>query len=215
MPPNLSVVVGDARDGVRDKHLLYVQSRQVVAASSDGRLLRAVLRAGATLVDRPPPGGLTIHAIPLVDPDGSMTLVDPQLNHALRTEQSRLERRGYRVIDCTRVVVDPDTAHATLSDAAACWEVDRGRFDAEFPPGPGDDDLRSVDAPVTRVIVPTRAVPGSAAESIAAAAGLVRDETGRLCRADVERLARMLTRAVVTPSLLTDPRPLADLVATG
>lgn len=215
VPPNLSVVVGGPRAGTRDKHLLYVQGRQVAAPASDGRLLRAIVRAGAGLVHDAPDDALAVTAVAVARPDGTIVLVDTALRSELHTVRPRLERDGCRVLDATVVAVDPETAHLVVPGAAALWGIDPARLDARFPLRPGDDDLRAVDAPVARIIVATAARPEHVAATVAAAAGLVRDRTGHLRARDVERLARLLERVEPVPYVLTDPAPLLELVTTS
>lgn len=206
------MVVGERRGAARDKHRLYVQGRHLASPASDGSLARAIVRSGASLVTPPDATGLVLGAIPVVHPDGSVTLVDADLNHELRLVQSRLARGGTRVLDCPTVTIDPARAHVRIPDAAARWRVDPTRFDAAFPPRPGDDDLGPLDGPVGRVVVATAGAPDSPAAAVAAAVGLVRRE-GRLDVRDVDRLARLLTEVPLVPYVFTEPVPLAELLA--
>ena len=214
-PPNLSVVLGGFDGVTTRKHTLYVQGRKLMTTSSDARLVRAVIRAASALVAEPTAEQLRLDAVPVVAPDGSVVPVDHGLGNDLRAIERRLTARGYRVLDCAAILVDPAPGAVTIPDARAAWAIDDPALDAAFPARPGDNDLDALDAldgPLTRIVHPAHEVPASRAATVASIAALARRHDGTLRADDVARLAELINRVRVVPSVLTESPVLLDLV---
>jgi hypothetical protein len=211
-PPNLSVVVGGSRGRAKDKHHLYVQGRHLSATADDGRLLRSVIRAASALVATPTTEQLRLDALPVVAPDGSVVIVDHGLDHELRAIQRRIEQRGYRVLDCAAVALDPSAGQVVLPDARAAFDLDAQAFTERFPTGAADDDLGALQAPIAGIVYACHQAPASRAAEVAFLGALARTQQGTLRTEDVARFPELTDRTPAVPYVFTDPPALIDLV---
>lgn len=188
-PANLSVVVGERTGRTRSKHALHVQGQLSSTFSSDGGLIRAVIRALGALAAEPPPGSALLNALLVVDPDGNAVAVDRRLADDVRRLGPLLRRRGRRLIQPPRLLVLPDRGTALLPDAATAAGVPVEALDARWPLEPGDDDLSSGEVTISRFVYAGRLEPESRADAVADMLWMVRDPTGRVERTTVAQLA--------------------------
>ncbi|HEV3364904.1 MAG TPA: hypothetical protein VG795_12345 [Acidimicrobiia bacterium] len=188
-PANISIVVGEQTGRTRSKHELHIQGQLSSTTSSDGGLIRAVIRALGALAAEPPPGSVLVDALLVIDPDGNTIAVDRRLAADVRRLGPALRRRGGRLIQPSRLVVRPDRGAAVLPDATEALGVPVEAVDARWPLEPGDDDLTSGEVTVTRFVYAGRAEPESRADALADMLWMVRDRTGRVERTAVARFA--------------------------
>ncbi len=188
------MVVGERTGRTRLKHELHVQGHLSSMISSDGGLVRAVIRALGTLATEPLGGSLLLDAFLLIDPDGTAVVVDRRLAGGLRRLGPKLRRARRRVIHLPHLDVWPDRATAVVPDAAAATGVSVESLDARWPLEPGDDDLVAGEAAISRMIYAGRPHPESRADATAEMVPLLRDPTGRVARAKVAHLAALTAR---------------------
>jgi hypothetical protein len=190
-PANVSIVLGERMGRTRSKHQLHVQGRLSSMISSDGGLIRAVIRVLGALAAGRPPGSLSLDAFLVVDPDGTGVAVDGRLADDVRRLGPKVRRSGRRVLKPPRLDVRPDRATAILADGAAAAGVSVAALDARWPLEPGDDDLTAGEVAVTRFVYAGRPEPESRADAVADMLSMLRDVTGRVDRTEVAQLAAL------------------------
>jgi hypothetical protein len=200
-PPNISVVLGERTGPARSKHQLHVQGQLTSMISGDGGLVRAVVRALGALAAPPAPGTLSIGAFLVIEPDGAAVAIDRRLAADVRRLGPRLRRADRRVIHVPRLDVRPEDGTAILPDADARWPLQRG-----------DDDLTAGELVISRLIYAGRSKPESHGDAVADMVPMVRDQTGRVTRADVAGIAALTTHFALDGVLIQDRARLAALL---
>jgi hypothetical protein len=190
-PPNISIVLGERTGRTRSKHQLHVQGRLSNTISSDGGLIRAVIRALGALASGPPPGSLSVDAMLVVDADRVAVAVDRRLARDLRDLEPRLRRGGLRTIELPHLDVWPDRATAVLPDGPAGVGISIKELDSRWPPERGDDDLVAGEVAISRFVYVGRPEPESRGHTVADMVPMLRNSTGRVKRADVVRLVAL------------------------
>ncbi|MCA1844600.1 MAG: hypothetical protein LC792_15700, partial [Actinobacteria bacterium] len=203
-PANLSVVVGESARRIRSKHQLHVQGHLTAMVTGDGGLIRAVIRALATLAATAPPGSLTLDAFLVLDRSAAVA-VDRRLAADVRRLGPQLRGAGRQVIHVPHVAVSPQGAIAVLPDAGAALGVAIAELDARWPVQPGDDELVAGEVALTGIVYAGRPEPESRADAVADMLAMLRDPSGRVERVGVTRLAD-LTSAVEVSSLAAGDR---------
>jgi hypothetical protein len=211
-PPNISVVLGERTGPARSKHQLHVQGQLTSMISGDGGLVRAVVRALGALAAPPAPGTLSIGAFLVIEPDGAAVAIDRRLAADVRRLGPRLRRADRRVIHVPRLDVRPEDGTAILPDAAAAVGVRLADVDARWPLQRGDDDLTAGELVISRLIYAGRSKPESHGDAVADMVPMVRDQTGRVTRADVAGIAALTTHFALDGVLIQDRARLAALL---
>jgi hypothetical protein len=151
------VLVGGARGATRGKSILYVNNRRVVATTSRGRLLRAMVRGAEHTAATSDATFLELPGTALVR-GGSFVVVDAAFGPGLRDEEARLRRGGWKVWDSPAVLLDLSTGQLVGPPSVA--GVDRSRLAAVTagdPVRPSElDALEPVAAPEVTWVVPAR-----------------------------------------------------------
>jgi hypothetical protein len=190
-PPNISIVLGEQTGRKRSKHQLHIQGRLSSTFSTDGSLIRAVVRMLGALAGEPPTGSLSLGAMLMMDADGVAVVVDRRLGRDLRDLAPRVRRNGWRVIELPHLAVRRDRPMAILPDSCAAIGVSADELDARWPPERGEDDLRAGEVSISRFVYAGRPEPESRGHSVADMVPMVRDSTGRVRHGDVGSLVSL------------------------
>jgi hypothetical protein len=180
--------------------------------SSDGALIRAVIRALGALAVEPPPGTLSLNAFLVRAPDGTATAVDQRLVDDVRLLGPVLRRQGRRVLHLPQIHTWPSRGTAVLPVAAEAVGVALEELDARWPLGPGDDDLASGELPITRFVYAGRPEPESRSDALAELVWMLRDSTGRVNRASVAQLAALTSHGRIDGVFTRDRQRLAAIL---
>jgi hypothetical protein len=191
-PGNISVVLGTEAGGTRSKHQLHVQGQLLSTIDGDGGLIRAVIRALGTLAVDAPSGTISLHASLVVEPGVGAIAVDRRLDADLQRLAPLLRRRGRRVLWLPRLDVWAGRGSAALADAAAAAGVSVADLETRWPLQPGDDDLASGDVTITRFVYAGLPDPPSRLHVVAGMVPMASDESNRIARDDVARLADLV-----------------------
>ncbi len=121
------MLVGDASGATRAKSILYVNNLRVLATTSRGRLLRAMVCGVEHTVATADARFLELPGTVLVR-GPSLVFVDAAFGPGLRDEEARLRRSGWKVWDAPAVLLDLSTDHLVGPPPVAA--VDRSRLAA-------------------------------------------------------------------------------------
>jgi hypothetical protein len=212
-PANLSIVVGESAGRTRSKHQLHTQAQLSSMISSDGGLIRAVIRALGGLAGEPPPGSLSLSAFLVVEPGGIAVAIDRRLAADLRRLGPVIRRLGRRVLQLPRLDVWPDRGTAVLPDAATAVGVSVEALDARWPLERGDDDLAAGDVAIARLVYAGLTAPESRGHAVADMLPMLRDPTGRVDRTEVAQLAALTANLPVAGVVMQDHGRLAAVLA--
>jgi hypothetical protein len=201
-PANVSIVLGERTGRQRSKHQIHVQGRLLGTTTSDGGVIRAVIRALGALAGGSAPGTLSLDAFLVVDSNGRAVAVDRRLAADMQRLGPRLGRGGGHIVHLPHLEVRPHSGTAVLPDGAAGAGISLEALETRWPLEPGDDDLASGEVPLAAFLYAGRPDPESPAHAVAEMVPMLRDPTGRVDRSDVAALAALVTNVVVEAGVL-------------
>lgn len=150
--PNLSLWFGRREGRVRDFHVLSSGANTVLRTPSVGRLLRAALH----LLEgyRPPPAGLIdCNGWAVVGPTGGVLVTDV-FGEKFGLTDRELARRGRRLLDVPRPLVDPVSLELVVPEPALGYDDDGlAELEARFPPRGDEVAFAAARTPIEGIVI--------------------------------------------------------------
>jgi hypothetical protein len=209
-PANVSVVLGKQAGSVRSKHALYVQGRLVVATPSEGRLVRCIVRALASLGAEPPAGSSKLGASLIAYPDRAMIAIDHRLASELRHLEPRLRTIGAHLIETPFLSVRAATVY--LPDCSTLVGFSSARLAEAYPSVDLDDPLTPGPVTLSALVYQGHPLPESRASAVADMIPLAREPGGRVRSENVRELVKLSATARTRGVLGQDLRGLREVL---